>query len=59
LRGLLLGLFGFATFFLLLALLLRAEGIAFAFLAAIIAVLSLQGASLWLMQRVFRAKKTV
>lgn len=52
LRGLLLGLFGFASFFLVLALLLEPAGIALAFLAAIAAALALQGVSLWLMQRI-------
>ena len=45
LRGLLLGLFAFAWFFLVLALLLP-NGIAFAFGSAIVAALAVQGASL-------------
>lgn len=57
LRGLLLGLFGFASFFLLLSLLLEPAGIALAFLAAIAAALALQGISLWAMQRIMRAKE--
>ncbi len=57
LRGLLLGLFGFASFFLLLSRLLEPAGIALAFLTAIAAALALQGISLWAMQRIFRAKE--
>ena len=45
LRGLLLGLFAFASFFLVLALLLP-EGLALAFASAIIAAMLVQGASL-------------
>src|SRR5439155_26747676 len=45
LRGLLLGLFAFAWFFLVLALLLP-NGIAFAFGSAIVAALAVQGTSL-------------
>src|SRR5438552_17009317 len=45
LRGLLLGLFAFAWFFVVLALLLP-NGIAFAFGSAIVAALAVQGASL-------------
>jgi hypothetical protein len=54
LRGLLLGLFGFASFFLLLTLLLEPAGIALAFLAATASALALQGVSLWVIQRVAR-----
>jgi len=45
LRGLLLGLFAFASFFLALALLLP-QGIVIAFGSAIVAALGVQGASL-------------
>jgi len=45
-RGLLLGLFGFAAFFALLAFLLEPVGIAVAFAIAIVAALVVQGASL-------------
>jgi len=45
LRGLLLGLFGFAAFFLVLALLLP-NGVAFAFGSAIVVAVAVQGASL-------------
>lgn len=51
LRGLLLGLFAFATFFLLVGALLVPAGIAPAFAAALAAALTLQGASLWLIRR--------
>lgn len=51
LRGLLLGLFAFASFFLTLALLLP-EGVAVAFAAAIVVALALQGASLVVGRRV-------
>ena len=46
LRGLLLGLFAFAAFFMTLAELLATEGIAVAFAAAVVVVLAVQGASL-------------
>ncbi len=51
LRGLLLGLFAFAGFFVVLALLLVPGGIALAFAAALSAALGIQGCSLWLLQR--------
>lgn len=50
LRGLLLGLFSFAAFFIVLALLLVPTGIALAFAAAIAAALSVQGGTLWLLR---------
>ena len=46
LRGLLLGLFGFAAFFLVLGLLIERAGIALAFTAAIATTLAIQAASL-------------
>jgi hypothetical protein len=51
LRGLLLGLFAFATFFLLLAALLQPAGIAAAFLVAFAAAITLQACSFWLLRR--------
>lgn len=51
LRGLLLGLFSFAGFFLALAELLPGQGIAIAFAAAILVALALQGVSLALGRR--------
>ncbi|MGH6689937.1 MAG: hypothetical protein ACREF4_04560, partial [Gammaproteobacteria bacterium] len=51
LRGLLLGLFGFAGFFLVLGLLIERAGIALAFTAAIAATLAIQAASLGLVLR--------
>jgi hypothetical protein len=51
LRGLLLGLFAFAGFFLVLALSIEGAGIARAFAAAIAAVLVLQGGALWALRR--------
>lgn len=51
LRGLLLGLFAFAGFFSVLALLLVPAGIALAFCVALGAALCIQGGSLWLLQR--------
>jgi hypothetical protein len=51
LRGLLLGLFSFAGFFLTLAALLEPLGIAPAFAAAIIVALTIQGGSLWVVRR--------
>lgn len=50
LRGLLLGLFSFAGFFIALALLLVPAGIVLAFAAAIAAALSIQAGSLWLLR---------
>ena len=50
LRGLLLGLFSFAGFFIVLALLLVHGGIALAFAAAIVAALAVQGGTLWLLR---------
>lgn len=51
LRGLMMGLFSYASFFFILALLLIPAGIPLAFAVAIVAMLSLQGISLWLLQR--------
>jgi hypothetical protein len=51
LRGLLLGLFAFAGFFLVLALSIEGAGIARAFAAAIAAALVLQGGALWALRR--------
>ena len=51
LRGLLLGLFAFASFFLALALLIEPAGIAPAFAAAIVVALALQAGSLWVLRR--------
>lgn len=51
LRGLLLGLFSFAAFFVTLALLLERAGIAVAFVCAVASALAAQGCSLWLMRR--------
>ena len=51
LRGLLLGLFSFAAFFLTLAELLPGQGIAIAFAAAILGALAVQGISLGLGRR--------
>ncbi|HLZ20640.1 MAG TPA: hypothetical protein VKQ30_00755 [Ktedonobacterales bacterium] len=51
LRGLLLGLFAFASFFLVLGTLLEPLGIAPAFALAVVAALLVQGASLWVLRR--------
>ena len=51
LRGLLLGLFAFAGFFLVLAALLERAGIGPAFAAATAVALALQAASLWALRR--------
>jgi uncharacterized membrane protein (GlpM family) len=51
LRGLLLGLFSFATFFVTLALLLGRVGVAVAFACAVVCALVAQGCSLWVMRR--------
>lgn len=50
LRGLLLGLFSFASFMFSLALLLQPAGIAAAFAVAIFVVVIFQGIALWLLQ---------
>jgi len=47
LRGLLLGLYSFAGFFLTLGALLERTGIAAAFAAAVVVALAVQGAALW------------
>jgi hypothetical protein len=49
-RGLLLGLYAFASFFFVLALLLTWDGIPGAFLAAIAVALLVEGGTLWIMQ---------
>ncbi len=54
LRGLLLGLFAFASFFLVLAALIEPVGIALAFGAATLVALMLQGGSFWVLQRVWK-----
>ena len=51
LRGLLLGLFGFACFFLALAELIERAGVGLAFGAALSLALAVQGVSLWTMRR--------
>ena len=56
LRGLVLGLFGFAAFFLVLAALIETAGVAPAFVAALGAVIALQAASLWALRRGMRER---
>jgi hypothetical protein len=51
LRGLLLGLFAFAGFFFVLALLIERSGLAPAFAAAVVTALALQAGALWAMRR--------
>jgi hypothetical protein len=51
LRGLVLGLFAFAGFFLVLAALIEWVGIASAFAGAIAVALALQAGSLWALRR--------
>jgi hypothetical protein len=51
LRGLLLGLFAFAGFFFVLALLIEQSGLAPAFAAAVVTALALQAGALWAMRR--------
>ena len=51
LRGLLMGLFSFASFFFVLAILLEPAGILPAFTVAILVVIGLQGISFWLLRR--------
>ena len=58
LRGLLLGLFGFAGFFLVLALLIERAGIAPAFTAAIVTTLAVQTASLGLVLRPVKGRSS-
>jgi hypothetical protein len=50
LRGLLMGLYSFASFFFVLAILLEPAGILTSFIVAIIVVISLQSISLWLLR---------
>jgi len=56
LRGLLFGLFAFATFFAVLAALLERSGIALAFAGALVAALGVQGGSFWLLRRVLASR---
>ncbi len=51
LHGLLLGLFSYASFFFVLALLLVPLGIGLAFAVAIVVMLTMQAIALWLLQR--------
>ncbi len=51
LRGLLMGLFSYASFFFVLAILLVPAGIGMAFAVAIVVMLTMQGIALWLLQR--------
>ncbi len=51
LRGLLLGLFAFAGFFLALAILIEPAGIALAFVTAVVVALTIQAGSLWVLRR--------
>jgi len=51
LRGLLMGLFSFASFFFVLALLLEPAGILTAFTVAVLVLIGLQSISLWLLRR--------
>jgi hypothetical protein len=57
LRGLLLGLFAFAGFYLALALLLERVGIGAAFSAAILSALAVQGMTLLFLRWEHRQKK--
>ena len=54
LRGLLLGLFSFAAFFLVLAVALERLGMALAFSTALLIALAVQGGSLWALTRTAR-----
>lgn len=51
LRGLLMGLFSFASFFFVLAVMLQPAGILPAFIVAILAVIVLQSISFWVLRR--------
>jgi hypothetical protein len=55
--GLLLGLYGFGTFFLVLGYGIDRVGIAIGFAAAATATLLVNGASLWLMRRALSTTK--
>ena len=55
LRGLLLGLFAFALFFVALAMLLEPAGIVVAFVVATVSALAAQVVTLWLLRRIFAA----
>jgi hypothetical protein len=56
LRGVVLGSFSFAGFFLVVAVLLPPAGIGVTFLCASLVALAIQGASLWLIRRTRRAE---
>jgi hypothetical protein len=51
LRGVVIGMFAFASFFLVVSMLLTSAGIALAFICASAVTLAMQGASLWLFGR--------
>ena len=51
LRGLLMGLFSYATFMLMLILLLEPAGVALAFVVAIAIAAVIQAAALWFLRR--------
>ncbi len=53
-RGVVLGLFAFSTFFLIVALLLVPAGIAIAFIAATIVTFGIQATTLWLLRHAQR-----
>lgn len=55
LRGLMMGLFSYASFFFVLAILLVRAGVGLAFAVAILTVVTMQGISLWLLRRSSRA----
>ncbi len=58
LHGLLLGLFSYASFFFVLAILLVPAGIGLAFAIAIVTVLTMQGIMLWLLQRSMQPQRS-
>lgn len=57
LRGLLMGLYAFASFFLVLALLIERVGLAPAFAASILAALTVQAGSLWVLRHTAASAK--
>ncbi len=58
LRGLVMGLFSYASFFFVLAILLVTAGIGLAFAVAIVTVLTMQGIMLWLLQRSMQPQRS-
>lgn len=58
LRGLMMGIFSYASFFFVLAVLLVPAGIGIAFAIALLTVITMQAVSLWMLQRGTRVQRS-